>query len=210
MRVVINCSVRRFLSGAQRALFAVSFLLLGYCVYALSDSFAFQRRASREFDLRVQSARAPNDTTKPARNTSQERPASIAPNGLIGRLDVPRVGLSAFIFEGTGQSTLSHAVGHIPSTILPGQSGNVGLAAHRDTFFRPLKDVRLNDIVTLTTLGIQYRYRVVSTRVVAPTEISVLRNDNNNDEVLTLVTCYPFYFLGSAPDRFIVRAKRIT
>jgi sortase A len=79
---------------------------------------------------------------------------------------------------------------------------------HRDTFFRPLRNIQRNDIITLTTLGGEYRYRVVSTKVVGPYDIAVLDSDEN--EILTLVTCYPFYFVGSAPDRFVVRAERVT
>jgi sortase A len=86
--------------------------------------------------------------------------------------------------------------------------GNVGIAGHRDTFFRPLRNIQRNDIITLTTLHGEYRYRVVSTKVVGPYDIAVLDSDGN--EILTLVTCYPFYFVGSAPDRFIVRAERVT
>jgi sortase A len=113
----------------------------------------------------------------------------------------------AAIAEGTDTTTLRRAVGHIRGTGLPGHSENVGLAGHRDTFFRPLKDVRQNDIITLTTLGGKFNYRVVSTRVVVPTETSVL--DSGGTESLTLVTCYPFFYVGSAPDRFIVKAERI-
>jgi sortase A len=88
---------------------------------------------------------------------------------------------------------------------LPGQLGNVGIAGHRDTFFRPLRNIRQGDMIALTTLEGEYRYRVVSTSVVSPSEVSVLRP--TGEEVLTLVTCYPFYYVGSAPERFIVRAK---
>jgi sortase A len=110
--------------------------------------------------------------------------------------------------EGTDTTTLRRAVGHITATGLPGQPGNVGIAGHRDSFFRPLKHVLQRDVITFTTLSGEYRYRVVSTRVVSPSDVTVL--DPSGTEVLTLVTCYPFYFVGSAPDRFIVRAERIT
>ena len=83
----------------------------------------------------------------------------------------------------------------------------MGIAAHRDTFFRPLRNIRKNDIITLTTITAEYRYRVVSTKVVDPADVSVLNAGDR--EILTLVTCYPFYFVGSAPDRFVVRAERI-
>ncbi len=112
------------------------------------------------------------------------------------------------VVEGTGETALRRAVGHISSwTALPGQAGNIGIAAHRDTFFRPLRNIRRDDVITLTTLGGEYRYRVVSTKVVKPSNIAVLNSDGN--EILTLITCYPFYVVGSAPDRFIVRAKRV-
>jgi sortase A len=112
------------------------------------------------------------------------------------------------VVEGISAKILRRAAGHIPGTPLPGQRGNVGISAHRDTFFRPLRNIKQNDIIELTTLLGEYRYRVVSTRIVGPNDVAVLEGSGN--EVLTLVTCYPFYFVGAAPDRFIVRAERIT
>jgi sortase A len=82
----------------------------------------------------------------------------------------------------------------------------VGISGHRDTFFRQLRNIRRNDIITLTTLLGEYRYRVMSTEIVRPNNVAMLDSDEN--EILTLVTCYPFYFVGPAPDRFIVRAER--
>jgi sortase A len=139
--------------------------------------------------------------------TPLEASSAIGPDGLIGRIEIPRLGLSAIVAEGTDRTTLRRAVGHVPGTALPGQPGNAGLTGHRDTFFRPLRNVLQNDIITVTTLGGEYRYRVVSTRVVKPTEVSVLQPTGN--EILTLVTCHPFYFVGAAPNRFIVRAERV-
>jgi sortase A len=129
------------------------------------------------------------------------------PGGLIGRMEVERLGVSVALMEGTGRSTLRRAVGHITGTALPGQRGNVGIAGHRDTFFRPLRNIQRDDIITLTTLAGEYRYRVVSTKIVSPSDVRVLESDGH--EILTLVTCYPFYFVGEAPNRFIVRAERI-
>jgi sortase A len=99
------------------------------------------------------------------------------------------------------------APGHIPGTPLPGQSGNVTIAGHRDTFFRPLRLIRKNDTMKLTTLRGEDQYRVVSTDIVAPDDIHVLYPTGRN--TLTLVTCYPFYYVGPAPRRFIVRAERV-
>jgi sortase A len=188
------------LRWTQRLLFASSAVLLSYCAFVLGDAWLFQKRARQEFERRLQDKPAPGPVTAAA--------PRIGADGLIGRIDVPRIGLSAVIFEGTDRLTLRRAVGHIAYTPLPGQRGNAGLAGHRDSFFRPLKDIRRDDVITLTTLSGEYRYRVVSTRVVKPTEVSVL--NPTHEEILTLVTCYPFYFVGSAPSRFIVRAERLT
>ena len=118
-----------------------------------------------------------------------------------------RLGVSVIVMEGTDARTLRRAAGHINGTALPGQDGNVGIAAHRDTFFRPLRDIRKDDVITITTSRGDYRYRVVSTQIVGPDDVSVLNSDGS--DVLTLVTCYPFNFIGAAPSRFIVRAEQI-
>ena len=125
----------------------------------------------------------------------------------MGRIEIARIGLTAMIMEGTDGRTLRRAVGHIRGTPLPGQQGNVAIAGHRDTFFRPLRNVQDDDEITLTTLHGSYRYLVDSTQVVAPEDTQVL--NESSDTILTLVTCYPFYFVGPAPKRFIVRAHRI-
>jgi sortase A len=125
----------------------------------------------------------------------------------IGEIDIPDVGISAVILEGSDEHTLRLGVGHIPGTAFPGDSGNVSLAAHRDTFFRPLRKISRNDEIRLITFNNSYKYRVDWTRVVSPDDINVLKPSKK--PVLTLITCYPFYFVGSAPERFIVRAHRV-
>jgi sortase A len=164
------------------------------------DAWLFQQRESRELE-RLLEHHSPI-----VRMVPTVTPAMAAP-GLIGRVAIPRLGLSAILIEGDDAKTLRRAVGHIPGTPLPGQPGNVALTGHRDTFFRPLRNIRANDIIVVTTLQGEYRYRVVSTRVVSPGDVGVLKS--SADEILTLVTCYPFYFVGAAPDRFIVRAERL-
>jgi sortase A len=106
---------------------------------------------------------------------------------------------------GDDARTLQLAVGHIRGTALPGESGNVGLAGHRDTFFRRLGDIRADDQIRIVTPEGTFHYRVARTDVVDPTDVWVL--DDTSGSVLTLVTCYPFSFVGSAPQRFIVRAE---
>ena len=107
----------------------------------------------------------------------------------------------------TLRDILRRAVEHIPGTPMPGENGNMVLTGHRDTFFRPLRNIRRDDIILLATLLGQFRYRVLSTQVVSPDDLSVLHTSRN--EILTLITCYPFYFVGAAPNRFIVRAERM-
>jgi len=124
----------------------------------------------------------------------------------MARLEIPRLGLSVVVVEGVAGGDLRRAIGHIPGTAFPWQSGNVGIAGHRDTFFRCLRSIRCDDVITLTTLEKVYRYHVISTDVVHPRDVDVLAPGGNDS--LTLVTCFPFYFVGSAPQRFIVRANR--
>jgi sortase A len=127
---------------------------------------------------------------------------------VIGRLQIPRLKLSVMVREGADERTLSRAVGHIPGTALPGRLGNVGLAGHRDTFFRALRNIREDDAIEFETTQGMYRYVVKSTTIVGPRDVSVLAASGG--ENLTLVTCYPFYYVGSAPKRFIVRAAQVS
>jgi sortase A len=183
---------RRAFRQVQHVLFATAFLTLGYCGFVQTESWVFQNRAGRELELLSE----PSKRGLPA----------AALMGLIGRIEIPRLDVSVVVMEGSTDAILRHAAGHITGTSMPGQPGNVGISAHRDTFFRPLQNIRRNDIIALTTLAGSFRYRVVSTSIVLPTDVSVL--NSGNGEILTLVTCYPFYYVGSAPSRFIVRAER--
>jgi len=194
MKILIQArSLRPALLWTQRAFVTFAIIMLGYCGYVLLDTWVFEARESAALERFVPSE-------APA-------PAPLPEDGLIGRMQVDRLGVSVVVMEGTSNKTLRRAVGHIAGTALPGRTGNVGIAGHRDTFFRPLRNIHSNDVITLTTRSGEYRYRVVSTKVVKPDNVGVLNSDGN--EVLTLVTCYPFYFLGSAPQRFIVRAERV-
>jgi sortase A len=131
----------------------------------------------------------------------------VLPDMLIGRLQIPRLGVAAMVREGADERTLRQAVGHIPGTALPGKTGNVALAGHRDTFFRELRNIRRDDAIDLQTDHGTYRYVVDSTKIVGPREVGVLKASGG--ETLTLVTCYPFYYIGSAPKRFIVHAAQL-
>lgn len=139
--------------------------------------------------------------------TPPTRTARIDPS-VFGRIEIPRIGLKAIIREGADEKTLKRAVGLVPNAPLPGRDGNTVLAAHRDTFFWPLKDIELNDRIRLRAANDEvYEYRVDEVRIVEPEETDVLQS--RGVEELTLVTCYPFRFIGPAPDRFIVKATRV-
>jgi len=126
---------------------------------------------------------------------------------ILGRLQIPRLQMSVMVREGANERTLSRAVGHIPGTALPGAWGNVALAGHRDTFFRPLRNIQKDDVINIQTEQGTFTYRVESTQIVGPRDVGVLKATGG--ETLTLVTCYPFYYVGSAPKRFIVHATGV-
>jgi len=209
MKVVVGKALLRgTLQWTQRLLAAAAILLLSYCGFVLVDAWVFQQRESRTLQQLLDNRHNPNAGSlqfRPAQSTPG--PPAIAASGLIGRIEIPRLRLSAIVIEGDDSRALRRAVGHITGTPLPGQAGNIALTGHRDTFFRPLRNIRRDDTIVVTTLQGEYRYRVVSTKVVGPNDVAVL--DPTIDEILTLVTCFPFYFVGAAPDRFIVRAERI-
>ncbi len=153
-----------------------------------------------------------SSVSMPRENAEKAQPIPPAvqtprPGALLGRLRIPRLKLAVMVREGAGESTLRRAVGHIPGTGLPGEVGNVGLAGHRDTFFRPLENIRKNDAIDVDTGHGTLRYLVTETEIVSPRDVGVLKASAG--KTLTLVTCYPFYYVGSAPKRFIVRAVEV-
>jgi sortase A len=210
MRVVIRKeSLRRLLKWTQRVLLTCAVVLLGYCGFALVDAWVFQRRESRNLDRLLRDRRAASQSTAQAEAARLPVAAeTVAADSLIGRIEIPRLLLSVVVVEGIGRSALRRAVGHIPGTALPGHPGNVGLAGHRDTFFRPLKDLRVKDEIRFSTVKGIFKYSVVSLTIVDPDDVGVLASAGEN--VLTLVTCYPFYYIGPAPYRWIVRARQVS
>ena len=126
---------------------------------------------------------------------------------VVARLDAPAVKLSTAVLEGSDDAILNRGAGHIEDTALPGESGNIGIAGHRDTIFRPVRRMRIGDELTLSTGDHIYRYRISKTLIVGPEDVYVL--NPTRQPTLTLVTCYPFDFVGHAPKRFIVQAPLI-
>jgi sortase A len=210
-----------WLGWSQYVFFTVGFVALSYVSFTLVESSLFQAYQSWRFEEAVKSMQTPTGGADPFRPQTLPVDPEVVNNRRVanpdiagrtspalGRIEIRSIGLSAMILEGTDDRTLRRAVGHIPGTPLPGRRGNVAIAGHRDTFFRPLRNIRKDDEIKLATLTRSYLYRVDSTRVVGPEDIEVL--EASDQAILTLVTCYPFNFVGSSPKRFIVRAHRTT
>ena len=179
---------------------ALAFACWGYLMLRQA---CFQKAASRVLQQQIANA-----STSPQHDVLQAHEAAIPlrHGEMIGRLEIPRVNVSVIVLEGADSSVLDVAAGHIPGTALPGLNGNVGIAAHRDTFFRSLREIRVQDRLSFRTPAGIFQYAVESTEVVEPSDTGVLRQ--NAGEELTLVTCYPFNYIGSAPKRFIVHARQ--
>jgi sortase A len=152
-------------------------------------------------------AAVPSGSPKPGAKSAKPKPLPAGNPNLIGRIEVGRLGLSAIVLQGVDDTTLRRAVGHVPGTAYPGEPGNVALSAHRDTFFRPLRNIKAADRITVQTPNGSYIYEVEATSVVKPTHVEVL--DPTPHPALTLITCYPFNYVGAAPNRFIVRARQV-
>jgi sortase A len=161
----------------------------------------FQQRANHILERSIAS-RPVNPAPAPAPLPAPEKGA------LLGRLMIPRLNVRAVVREGADHDTLDVALGHIPGTAMPGQAGNVGVAGHRDTLFRGLRHVAKNDVIQFQTPAGNYSYQVESTGIVTPKDVGVLKPGREPE--MTLVTCYPFNYVGPAPDRFIVKARLLT
>jgi sortase A len=131
---------------------------------------------------------------------------ALEPGDPFGRISIPRIGLSAMIAEGDDEATLRNAVEHIPRSASPWGTGNVALTGNRDTLFRGLSRVRLDDVILLETRQGTYHYRVVHIMVVDPRHVQMARNFESD---LTLVTCYPLQYSGSVPQTYIVQGMRL-
>ena len=163
----------------------------------------FQHNESARLDRVVAQRPAERPTIERPRSSSTKRPD----HAMIGRLEIPRVNLSVMVVNGDDEATLQVAAGHLPDTPLPWELGNSAVAGHRDSFFRPLSKIKVHDTMTLSTPHGEFHYAVSSVRVVEPNDLSVLAQNGRSS--LTLVTCYPFSYVGRAPKRFVVRADHV-
>jgi sortase A len=189
----------------QRALVAVGVVcLVSYSVITV-HTWRYQRAAKSEIDRiasveRVRPVAAAADAPRPVK--------PLATGELIGKVEIPRLGLSAAVAEGDDDKTLRKAVGHLPDTPLPWhRQGNVALAAHRDGLFRRLENIRLDDEVRMVTPRGDFQYRVTKTHIVDPGDVWVIAP--TAVPTITLITCYPFSFVGNAPRRFVVQAQLV-
>jgi sortase A len=227
----------------------VGILGIGYYAYTLTDQFIYQKYENWAFDQQIGGrtgvtfADYVREKTpfgflvgektkvavgpKPLPEAKAVRPATGA---LLGRVTIGRLSLAAIVREGVDDQTLRTAVGHVPSTALPGEPGNFAIAAHRDTLFRALKDIKQDDVISFQTDQATYTYQVAATKIVKPSDVSVLRPDGgglinggliaglapqptareSSSRLLTMITCYPFYYVGAAPKRFIVEARLVS
>jgi LPXTG-site transpeptidase (sortase) family protein len=177
--------------ATQCVLVAAGVFGLAYTGYFIADAHTYQAIEQSKFESASQG--------------EQRHP--LIEGSAIGEMEIPRLGLKAIFVQGDSPRILRRAVGHISETALPGEWGNVVLTGHRDSFFRPLRNIRQGDAITLKTLDGDFQYQVESTAVVPPNDIQVLQP--SGEQTLTLITCFPFYYVGPAPNRFIVRARQI-
>lgn len=168
-----------------RILLLIGIVSLGLYGFSIVQAQIEQSRLERELYM-----------PRPTRGSTTLPKRDLKEGDLFGRLEIPRLNMSVMVMEGIGSRTLRLGAGHIPGT-------EMGFAGHRDSFFRPLERIKTDDTIKFTTLDGTTEYRVISTRIVQPNDASVL-----NSDALTLVTCYPFWYIGPAPKRFIVQATK--
>jgi len=213
LRMIVSAKAPRI--ALRYCFLTLAIVCLGLYGYAYLERVVYQSYESREFDRRADRNAAPVAVSRgPVVPIGRPSGRSVASSklppasALLGRLSIPRLHLAGMVREGIDRNTLQIAIGHIPGMALPGQAGNVGVAGHRDTFFRGLKDLKTGDEIQFSTSSGDFQYIVESLIIVEPDNVSALAE--RSDNVLTLVTCYPFSYIGAAPKRFVVRARQVS
>jgi sortase A len=195
---IIATRKQQFMRWMQFILLITGILALSYVALTLISARIYQKNAALALEKQIQAEE----------QHKAEQPAPAIKEGdVLGRIDIPRIGVSVAVLQGTTSQTLRLGVGHIKGTAFPGEPGNIGIAGHRDTYFRALKDIHRDDEIRLQTSTEISRYEVDWTQITSPSDIGVLASTTESS--LTLVTCYPFYYVGAAPKRFIVHAHRL-
>ena len=192
----------------ERALLAVGVALAAWCAVVLAEAAYTQHRPLTKPLVITQTL--PGDESHEGNERSSNAPHARnapAPGTLLARLDIPAVQISTAVLEGSDDATLGRGAGHIEDTPFPGEPGNIGIAGHRDTVFRAIRRIKGGETIDLTTPDRVFHYKINRTSIVMPDDVYVL--DPTPRPTLTLVTCYPFEFIGHAPKRFIVQAELV-
>jgi sortase A len=192
---------RTVLIWLERSLIAIGCVLLLWCAIAIARMWYYKSMPIPP-PTATHGPSLPGET--PTGTTGTMAPHKAKTGTWVARLEAPSVQMSATVLEGTDDGTLARGAGHIEETPFPGEPGNIGIAGHRDTIFRSVRHLHAGDPLVLTTRDHVYRYRITKTSIVDPEDVYVL--DPADHPTLTLVTCYPFEFIGHAPRRFIVHA----
>jgi sortase A len=198
------------LRSFEICLWALAVMAIGYCSVAYAGAAIHQHREKAMLNAVTRASEhqppATSEASAVPSSLSSDSPAtSLGDYGVLGVVEIPRLGISTVVEEGVDASTLWEAVGHIPGTAMPGQNGNAALAAHRDTYFSGLGEVEAGDLVIFRSPTANYRFRVESTKIVDGDATDAL--PDSATPTLSLITCYPFHYVGSAPKRFIVVAR---
>jgi sortase A len=188
---------RLFLRWMQRFFLVTGILAVSYVALSLLSAKLYQQAAGKALDKQIHAEE---------RHETGAAQAAAKQGDVLGSIEIPRLGVAVAILEGTTSQTLRLGVGHIEGTALPGEPGNIGIAGHRDTYFRALKDIRTKDEIQIQVATGLTRYEVDSVQIVGSRDTGVLASSPGS--AITLVTCYPFHFIGAAPQRFVVHARR--
>ena len=176
------------------AMLVVGAFLIGYAGTQYLDMYLAQRSLTAEWQHQTSAAATPG-------------PKAVGPSQTLIRLQIPKIKLDAMVLEGATNAELSKGPGHMEETPIPGEAGNSVITAHRDTFFRHIFELNTGDEIVVHRNGETFRYEVTAKRIVGPDDLSVLQP--TPDPQLTLITCYPTYYIGPAPQRLVVFSKLV-
>lgn len=190
-----------FLLAGMSAIVASGWALLDGKLYQAAQKRQLDGQFEKEAERGTIPVTAPRSVFQPVLLPALSKPDPLA----IGRLEIPRLGLDVVMREGVDDTSLRKAVGHLPSSALPGEAGNFVVLGHRDTFFRPLRGIELGDAIRVRTAARNFVYKVESIQVTEPGWPGAV--EQTPDPTVTLITCFPFEYIGAAPSRFVVRAK---
>lgn len=187
---------RRFIS---LILIIVGLALLGYVGSEYWGMYRSQKNLEAEWEHQAAVLNASSNAA-----ASQEK---ILPEQMLTRLVVPKIGVDSIVVEGASRKALSEGPGHMKETAQPGEIGNAVITGHRDTFFRHIYELTKGDQIQVQRNGRHFTYEVTGRKIVLPQDVSVIKP--TNDPQLTLITCYPTYYIGPAPKRLVVFSKLI-